>query len=85
MIIKLSGNAEINNRTTLAHTQKLAMQLILIGTGLSHSIIFLASFSKYCESKHQMYIFDEIIEFVEEEELGITKSDILSARTKIEK
>ena len=25
MIIRLSGNAEVNNRTTLAHTQKLAM------------------------------------------------------------
>jgi len=59
--------------------------LILIGTGLSHSLIYLASFSKYCESKQQMYIFDEIIEFIEDEGLGITKSDIQSARAKIEK
>ena len=32
-----------------------------------------------------MYIFDEIIEFVEDGGLGFTKSDIQSARAKIEK
>lgn len=61
------------------------MQLMPIGTGLSHSVIYLASFSKYCESKRQMHVFDEVINFIESEKIGFTKEDIKNAKEKIDK
>lgn len=49
------------------------------------SIVFLASFSKYCETIGSMYIFDDVVNFLEDENLGYTKDQIKSARDTIEK
>ena len=83
MLLRLS-NDKSNFRSVVAKTFSLAMPAIPITSGQPHSLIFLASFSKYCESLGQACLFEELVAFIESENLGFTKDHIMVAREKIE-
>ena len=82
-LLRLS-NQKTNFRSIVASTFRLAMPAIPITAGQPHSMVFLASFSKYCESLGQSYIFDDLVEFIESEDFGFSRSHIIAAREKIE-
>ena len=83
MLLRLS-NEKSNFRSVVSKTFSLAMPAIPIISGQPHSLIFLASFSKYCESHGQTCLFDDLVAFIESESFGFTKDHIMVAREKIE-
>ena len=83
MLLRLSNNKS-NARSVVAKTFSLAMPAIPITSDQPHSAIFLASFSKYCESVGQSSLFEDLIAFIESENLGLTKEQIMITRESIE-